>query len=166
VYQQNLAFDASALIFSKPIMPHLCKAVRIVITPLVSEESGISDNVSIISLEEDDKKFVYDILRHTANKDCATNYKKGRRVRNAGEAEMLALAKRLGVQLVLHDKLACTWARTYKISYIKLVDLPDQLKSIPVDALIDFYQSLCNQRSSDKACERYSQLIARRSWSS
>jgi hypothetical protein len=109
-------------------------------------------------LEDEDKEFVFNILKYCGKKDYAINYRKGRSVKNAGEAETLALAKRFGVSIVLHDKLACNWARTYRIGLIKVIDLPENLKSIPNEALIEFYGLLCKQRSSDKACERLAQL--------
>jgi hypothetical protein len=142
-------------------MPYVRRDFEIVISPLVCDESGVCSNVSIIPLDEEDKEFAYNILRYCSTKDCALSYKKGRKVKNAGEAETLALAKRFEVPIVLHDKLACNWARTYRVSLIKLVDLPDNLRNVPNESLIEFYGRLCRQRSSDKACEKFARLTSK-----
>ena len=160
---RNLVFDASALIFAKPILPYVKKEYEIKISQLVGEESGILAGVSIVPMSDVDKDFVYSLLRSNSGKESAVSYRRGRRVRNAGEAEALAIAKRLNTPIVLHDKLACTWAKSYRISLIELVDLPEQLRLVPQEDLIIFYGNLCKQRSSQKACTKYSELSSKQS---
>lgn len=147
-------------------MPYVKKEYEIKISPLVGDESGVLAGVSIVPLDDTDKDFVYILLKNNSGKEYAINYKKGRKVRNAGEAEALALAKRLNIPIVLHDKLACTWARSYKIRLIELVDLPEQLRYVPIEDLTVLYGNLCKQRSSDKACVKYAELSVKQSSSS
>lgn len=153
-----LVFDASALIFAKPILSYTQKDYEIKITHLISKESSISEGVSIEKLEESDVDFVYNCLKVVFDKDYAISYKKGRKIKHSGEIEALALARRYNAPIVIHEKLISSWAKMFNIKYIRLVDLPERIKSAPKEDLIKFYDTLCKQMSSKKACKKLEEL--------
>ena len=156
--KRDLVFDASALIFAEPIFDFIVMQYDVKISPLISAETGISEGVSVISLEPDDVVFVCELLRRFFGKDSSIRYKKGYKLKHAGEAEALALAKRYHAPVVLHEKNPVLWAKMYKIESIELVDLPDRLNPIPTSNAIRFYELLCKQRSSNKACKKLAEL--------
>jgi predicted nucleic acid-binding protein len=157
--RRRISFDASALIFAKSILHYIKQDYEILVTPLIKNESGSSDDITVVQLEDEDKEFVYKVLRFAFTKDYAINYKKGRKVKNAGEAEALAIAKREDIPVVIHEKRISKWAKTWNVESIRLVDLPDRVEGIPVENLLEFYKRLCKQRSSEKACEKLDELL-------
>jgi hypothetical protein len=160
--ERILVFDASALIFAKPILNFVQKDYKIIVSPLISEESGISNGISIVELDDGDKGFVYKCLRTVVEKDCAINYRKGRKIKHAGEIEALALAKRFNAPIVYHERLISLWAKMFRIANIRLVDLPEKTSSIPKESLLPFYNQLCKQMSSKKACDKYEEILKRK----
>jgi hypothetical protein len=160
--ERVLVFDSSALIFARSILTYVQRDYKIVISPLISEESGISNGISIVNLEDSDRNFVYDCLKVVFCKDYAINYRKGRRIKHSGEVEAFALARRFDAPIVFHEKLIGLWAKMFKIEHIRLVDLPEKTASIPKQALLAFYDVLCKQRSSKKACDKYKEILQRK----
>ena len=160
--QRSLVFDASALLFSKPILPFVQRNYIIAITELISIETGVSKGVTIIQLEDEDKDLAFNILKMGFGKEQAISYKKRGKMTHAGEAEALAIAKRLKIPVVLHEELPCRWCKAYNITYVKVADLPEKLGLIPIESLISFYEALCKQRSSQKACDKAKELYLKK----
>ena len=156
--QRSLVFDTSALLFSKPILSFVQRDYIISITELISIEAGISNGVTIVNLEDSDKDLAFNILKRGFGKEQAISYRKRGKMKHAGEAEALAIAKRLNVPIVLHENLPIVWCKMCNIAYVKVADLPEKLGPVPVDNLISFYEGLCKQKSSQKACDKAKEL--------
>jgi len=157
-----LIFDASAIIFSKSIWKYIHQEFTIIVSPLIKNESGVSDGLEVVDLNDKDKEFVARTLHSEFSKHSATNYKKGKAPKNAGEIEALALAKRFHKPIVYHDNIVRRLAKARNIQSISLVDLPDRIDNIPKEDLIDFYKKLCRMRSSEKACQKITELMNER----
>lgn len=157
--QRSLVFDASALVCSKPILSSIQNDYSIKVTELISKEAGISKGVDILELTDDDIKLAFRILRQGFGKEQAKSYLKHRKMKQAGEAEALAIAKRLNLPVVLQESLACSWCKMYQIRYIEIVNLPEKVSFIPINDQILFYEALCKQRSYlPKSCEKAKEL--------
>lgn len=104
------------------------------------------------------KKYVYDMIRRYLNKELATNYRKGRKTSHAGEFESIAIAKRLGIPVIIHDKRARTWAKMERVEPLHPIDLPEIFaRKLPREKLIEFLKFHCKMKY-EPACKRLEEL--------
>jgi predicted nucleic acid-binding protein len=121
----KIVFNTSGLHFCIKILGELKEECEITLSPLVATHFPQTINCSIEELANSDKEYVYQMIRRYLNKELATNYKRGRKTDHAGEFESIALAKRLGTYIVIHDQRARQWAKMEKVQSLHPVDVPD-----------------------------------------
>lgn len=154
--KRKLIFDTSGLLFCSPIKNEVEDNCEILVSPYVTKELTQKQIAYTIEpLTDSDKEYVVTMIRrYLNNKELSTNYRRGRKTANAGEFESIALSKRLGIPVVIHDRRARTWARYEHVESLHPVDLPDTfVRKLSTTKYIEFLTYHCKMRY-EPACEK------------
>jgi len=157
--KRKFIFNTSGLLFCKSILDEVRDNCEILVTPLVDGEfSKKETGYSVEEPNDDDKKRVYEMIRRYRDKESAINYRKGRKTFHAGEFELIALAKRLGIPIVIHDNRARQWAKWEHVESLHPIELPDTFRhKLTREKLIEFLTFHCKMKYAP-ACEKLREL--------
>jgi hypothetical protein len=153
--KRKFIFDTSGLVFCSLIKNEVEDNCEILVSPYVTAEFSQKKIAYVIEpLTDPDKEYVASMIRRYLNKELSTNYRRGRKTANAGEFESIALSKRLGIPVVIHDRMARTWARYEHVESLHPVELPDTfVHRLSTTKYIEFLTFHCKMRY-EPACEK------------
>ncbi len=130
-------------------------------SPLIANEFSKKEiDYRIEPLNDRDKEYVCKMIhRYLNNKNLVINYRKGRRTANAGEFELIALSKRLGIPIVIHDKRARRWAKMEHVESLHPIELPDRFHhKLRPSKFVEFLKFHCRMRYQP-ACDRLNKML-------
>ena len=160
--KRKFVFNTSGLVFCHHILEAVKENCEIIVSPLVdihfSQKEKKEIGYSVEPLGESEKKYVYKMIRRYLNKEMATNYIKGRRTSHAGEFESIAVAKRLGIPVVIHDNVARRRAKMENVSSLHPIELPETFHhKLRKEKFIEFLEIHCKMKYQP-ACEKLEKL--------